>query len=259
MSDYRGRFVWHELMTTDTKSAGAFYSKIIGWKTQPWGKDLSGGEYTLFVSGKRQLAGLMPVPDDAKKMGVPPNWFTYIGTNDVDETARLAASIGGTVLRAPQDIPDTGRFAVVQDPQGAAFGIFKSKQPSGADGLPDVGDFSWHELATTDAKSAFDFYRRLFGWVETSAMDMGPMGTYRVFGIGERRLGGMMTTPKASPMPPVWLYYSETSDLEAAIGRAAKRGAKVMNGPVDVPGGGRIAQLTDPQGAAFALHQSPKK
>src|SRR5690348_12627264 len=67
MSDYRGRFVWHELMTTDTKSAGAFYSKIIGWKTQPWGKDLSGAEYTLFVSGKRQLAGLMAVPDDAKK------------------------------------------------------------------------------------------------------------------------------------------------------------------------------------------------
>ena len=52
----RGQFVWHELMTTDTKSAGAFFSKIIGWKTQPWGED---GSYTLFVSGGRQLAGLM--------------------------------------------------------------------------------------------------------------------------------------------------------------------------------------------------------
>jgi predicted enzyme related to lactoylglutathione lyase len=90
-------------------------------------------------------------------------------------------------------------------------------------------------------------------------MDMGPMGTYRIFGIGKSRLGGMMTIQKGSPIPPSWLYYTETSDLDAAIGRATKDGAKIMNGPMDVPGGGRIAQLTDPQGAAFALHQSPKK
>jgi len=255
MSDYRGRFVWHELMTTDTKSAGAFYSKIIGWKTQPWGKDLSGGEYTLFVSGKRQLAGLMGVPDDAKKMGVPPNWFTYIGTNDVDETARLAASIGGTVLRAPQDIPDTGRFAVVQDPQGAAFGIFKSKQPSGADGLPDVGDFSWHELATTDAKAAFDFYRRLFGWAETSTMDMGPMGVYQMFGQSkDRPLGGLFNKPKEMPGPPTWLPYIRIPDARKSAEAIAKAGAKVINGPMEVPGGDWITQGMDLQGAMFAIH-----
>ena len=60
-------------------------------------------------------------------------------------------------------------------------------------------------------------------------------------------------------MPPVWIHYAETSDLDAAIARATKQGAKVMNGPMEVPSGGRIAQLTDPQGAAFALHQSAKK
>jgi predicted enzyme related to lactoylglutathione lyase len=255
MSDYRGRFVWHELMTTDTKSAGAFYSKIIGWKTQPWGKDLSGAEYTLFVSGKRQLAGLMAVPDDAKKMGMPPNWFTYIGTNDVDETARLAASLGATVLRAPQDIPDTGRFAVLQDPQGAAFGIFKSKQPSGADGMPEIGDFSWHELATTDAKAAFDFYRRLFGWVETSAMDMGPMGVYQMFGQSkDRPLGGLFNKPTEMPGPPTWLPYIRIPDAKKSAEAIAKAGAKVINGPMEVPGGDWITQGIDLQGAMFAIH-----
>ncbi|HEX7792942.1 MAG TPA: VOC family protein [Vicinamibacterales bacterium] len=255
MSDYRGRFVWHELMTTDTKSAGAFYSKIIGWKTQPWGKDLSGGEYTLFVSGKRQLAGLMVIPDDAKKMGVPPNWFTYIGTDDVDETARLAASLGGTVQRAPADIPDTGRFAVLQDPQGAVFGIFKSKQPSGGDGVPDVGDFSWHELATTDAKAAFDFYRRLFGWVETSAMDMGPMGVYQMFGQSkDRPLGGLFNKPKEMPGPPMWLPYIRIPDARKSAEAIAKAGAKVINGPMEVPGGDWITQGMDLHGAMFAVH-----
>jgi len=69
----------------------------------------------------------------------------------------------------------------------------------------------------------------------------------------------MMTTPKGAPMPPMWLYYVETGDLDAATARATKMGAKVMNGPMDVPGGARIVQLMDPQGAAFAVHQLVKK
>jgi hypothetical protein len=85
------------------------------------------------------------------------------------------------------------------------------------------------------------------------------MGTYRVFELGGRQLGGMMTVPKGAPMPPMWLYYVETSNLDAAIARATKKGATVMNGPMEVPGGGRIAQLMDPQKAAFALHQAPQK
>ena len=60
-------------------------------------------------------------------------------------------------------------------------------------------------------------------------------------------------------MPPTWLFYTETPDLDAAITRAVAKGAAVMNGPMDVPGGGRIAQLKDQQGATFALHQAPKK
>src|SRR3954469_4232333 len=109
-STIRGRFVWHELLTTDTKSAGAFFSKIAGWKTKPWAADRS---YTLFVSGDRQMAGLMALPDDAKAAGSPPNWLTYIGTPNVDDTARVATSLGATILMQPADIPNTGRYAVL--------------------------------------------------------------------------------------------------------------------------------------------------
>ena len=113
---------------------------------------------------------------------------------------------------------------------------------------------------TSDYKAAFDFYSQPFGWKVSDDMDMGPVGTYRVFGLGEQNhIGGMMTIPNGTPMPPMWLYYTEVPDLDAAMERAKKNGAIVMNGPMDVPGGGRIAQLMDPQGAAFALHQSPRK
>ncbi len=66
-----------------------------------------------------------------------------------------------------------------------------------------------------------------------------------------------MTTPKDAPMPPMWLFYASTSDLDAAVKRATGKGAKITNGPMDVPGG-RVAQLVDPQGAAFALHQASR-
>ena len=255
MSDYRGRFVWHELLTTDPKAAGAFFSKIIGWKTQPWGTD---GSYTLFVSGSRQLAGLMVLPEDAKKMGAPPNWLTYVGTTDVDETARLATSLGARVLKAPEDIPGAGRFAVLQDPQGATFGIYKSHQSPAADAAPVVGDFSWHELATTDAKAALGFYQRLFGWEETSAMDMGEMGVYQMFGQSKqgRTLGGLFNKPSQMPGPPAWVAYIKVPDARKTADAIKKAGAKVINGPMEVPGGDWIAQGIDQQGAMFAVHSA---
>jgi predicted enzyme related to lactoylglutathione lyase len=66
----------------------------------------------------------------------------------------------------------------------------------------------------------------------------------------------MFTKSKDVPMPPMWSYYVEVSDLDAAVERAKARGARLMNGPMEVPGGARVAQLADPQGAAFALHEA---
>jgi predicted enzyme related to lactoylglutathione lyase len=148
---------------------------------------------------------------------------------------------------------------VIADPQGAPISMFKPNDEMTLHDPSKDGEFCWNELLTSDSAAALRFYSELFGWKILQDMDMGPMGTYRIFGVGERRLGGMMTTPKGAPMPPMWIFYASTSDLDAAIGRATKKGGKVMNGPMDVPGGGRIAQLTDAQGAAFALHQAPKK
>jgi predicted enzyme related to lactoylglutathione lyase len=78
-----------------------------------------------------------------------------------------------------------------------------------------------------------------------------------ILGLGNIRVGGIMTAPKGSKMPPMWGYYTEVPNIDVAIERATKRGAKVLNGPMEVPTGARIAQLLDPQGAAFALHQQP--
>ena len=248
----RGRFLWHELMTTDTKSAARFFSKVAGWKTQAWKQDAG---YTMFVASARPMAGLMLLPEDAKAMGAPPSWITYIGTPDVDETARLAASLGGKILKPASDIPTIGRFAVIQDPQGAVFSAFTPSQAPQADTEPTIGDFSWHELATTDWRAALTFYQQLFGWEGTSSMDMGPeMGTYQMYGWKGKTLGGIFNKPKQMPGPPSWLPYIKVADSKKAAETVKTLGGQVVNGPMEVPGGDWIAQGVDLQGAMFAVH-----
>ena len=251
-----GHFVWHEHLTNDPKAAIDFYGDVVGWKTQPFAE---GGDYVMWVGGQGPLGGVMKLPREAAEMGAPPHWMAHVQVENVDATAALAKKLGGKVYKEPTDIPTVGRFAIVGDPQGAPLSVFK---PIGAMALHDLskeGEFCWNELLTSDSAAAFKFYSEIFGWKIAEEMDMGPMGTYRVFGVGDKRVGGMMTMPKGAPMPPMWLYYASTPDLDAAIGRATSRGAKMMNGPMEVPGGARIAQLIDPQGAAIALHQAPKK
>ncbi|GEJ56545.1 VOC family protein [Anaeromyxobacter diazotrophicus] len=256
-SSNQGLFVWYEHLTKDVAAAIAFYSDVVGWKTQPFGE--GGHDYTMWVGSQGPLGGVMELPAEAAKMGARPHWMAHVQVDDVDAAAKLAKKLGGKVWKEPEDIPTVGRFAVLADPQGPVFSVFKPSGPMSLHDPAKDGEFCWNELLTSDSAAAARFYGELLGWKILEEMDMGPMGTYRIFGVGDRRLGGMMTTPKGAPPPPMWLYYASTSDLDAAIGRATRKGGKVMNGPMDVPGGGRIAQLMDPQGAAFALHQAPRK
>ncbi|MEE9155568.1 MAG: VOC family protein [Gemmatimonadota bacterium] len=250
----RGRFVWYDLTTKDPAAAADFYTKLIGWSTQPWEGSMP---YTMWVNGETPLGGVVQQPDDA---GAPPHWMSYIATPDVDATAEQAKELGGSVVHGPEDIPSVGRFAVISDPQGAMFAAFTSATDSPErEGPAQLGEVSWHELATTDHEAAFEFYRSLFGWETKETMDMGEMGTYHMYGTsGEKApLGGMFNKPPEMPAPG-WLYYIKVKDVNGAVETVKELGGKVLNGPMEVPGGSgdMIAQCVDPQGAAFALHSA---
>jgi predicted enzyme related to lactoylglutathione lyase len=251
----RGKFVWHELLTTDLDAASSFYGRVVGWTTESSPHNES---YKLFVAGK-PMAGLMTLPDEAKAMGAPPCWMAYIGTPSVDATVREAVMLGGRVLVEGTDIPTIGRFAVLTDPQGAAFAIFTPiGEGGGSDHPGGLGDFSWHELITTDWQAGFAFYQRLFGWEKTEAMDMGPMGVYQMFGLGGRTMGGMFNKPAEMPAPPHWLPYALVKDARVAADLVRSAGGRVVNGPMEVPGGDWIVQFTDRQGVVFAVHSRSK-
>ncbi len=254
--DYpRGRFVWHELQTTDPEAAQAFYTALIGWEAKPM--EGSDPPYTVFGIGEAMLGGLMKLPPAAAAAGAPPHWLGSVTVPDVDATTAQATDLGATVLMAPMDVPDMGRFSVIRDPQGAVISTWHAfGEEGGRDDAPAVGRFSWHELYATDHEAAFAFYSALFGWKKLEAVDMGPMGIYQLFGRTDVPLGGMFDKPADMPAPPHWLYYIRVADLQQAVEKVAPLGGQVLIGPMEVPGGDWIAQCLDPQGAAFALHQT---
>jgi predicted enzyme related to lactoylglutathione lyase len=252
MSSLHGRFCWYELMTTDNKAAEAFYGKVVGWRPQ----DMDGphGTYTILSAGEAPMGGLMTLPSEACAAGAKPGWSGYVAVDDVDDYAARVTSAGGTVLRAPADIPGIARFAVVADPHGAVFNLIKgfSDAPPKLPAPGTPGQTGWRELYAGDGESAFAFYSKLFGWTKAAAHDMGPMGIYQLFSIDGEMAGGMMTKPKEVPTPR-WLYYFNVDDIDAATARVTQNGGKILHGPMEVPGGSWIVQCMDPQGALFAL------
>ena len=253
-----GKFVWYELMTSDPDAAQSFYTDVVGWGTAPF--EGSPNDYTMWTAGEKPIGGVMELPEPAREAGAPPHWIAYVATSDVDATVEKAKSLGGKVLHGPDEIPDVGRFAVLADPQGAAFAVYRSATEMPEDeggGHPSVGEFSWNELATTDHEAAFEFYSNLFGWKQTDAMDMGEGGTYQMYGLTDQSMGGMFNKTPEMPGPPAWLYYATVADADEAAEKCRTNGGQVLNGPMDVPGGGRIVQGMDPQGAVFAVYAPP--
>jgi predicted enzyme related to lactoylglutathione lyase len=253
MTENHGKFVWHDLMTTDAAAAEAFYTDVIGWTAADSG--MTHQKYTLFSQGSRIVAGLVTTPPEMAANGVPPCWTGHIAVPDVDEYAAKVEAAGGKVRRPPTDIPTIGRFSVVEDPHGAVFILFKGNGTPPADPpLNTPGYVGWNELHAGDLNTAWSFYESLFGWTKVSDFDMGPMGTYKLFApAGQTEaIGGMMTKMPETPAP-FWLYYFNVASTGAAIEKAKAAGAQLIMGPQQVPGGQWVAQFLDPQGAIFAV------
>jgi predicted enzyme related to lactoylglutathione lyase len=239
-------------MTTDMNAAAAFYRAVVGWNTSPF----AGGNhpYTMFNrSGNVAVGGVMTKPSEVK---APPFWAMYVGVPKLEEAAAHIKELGGTAHTDVIPIPTIGRAQLMMDPQGAAFYIFEpSSEPQVADAAAEVGEASWHELMTTDNAAAMKFYEQVFRWQPSEALDMGPMGTYRMFNRPHGMIGGMMNKPpEMASVPPNWQIYFRVPDVHAAADRVKANGGSILNGPMEVPGGDWVVNAMDPQGAAFGLH-----
>jgi predicted enzyme related to lactoylglutathione lyase len=246
----KGKFAWYELMTSDTKAAGKFYSDVVGWTTQEQPSN-GGMEYTTFNIGEVGIAGLLKLEGHTA-------WIGYIHVDDVDAHAAKVVEAGGKLWKGPIDVPGMLRFAILSDPQGAAIALFTPNPAMPSPQRPESptpGTIGWHELYTTDLEAGFDFYQKLFGWTKVHDMDMGPMGVYRIFDQGDGKEmgdGGMMTKTEHMPASN-WGFYFHVDSIGSAIERVKAGGGKVLRGPDQVPGGLWTMNGQDPLGAHFSL------
>lgn len=252
-----GTFSWIELGTTDPGSAKKFYGGLFGWTfdDMPMG---SGPDdvYTMCKMGDNVVGALFKMPAEMK--GVPPHWGAYITVDDLDATTKLAAKNGGRIVKEPFDVMDVGRMAVIEDPTGATFSLWEAKAHIGATLTNEPGSLAWNELFTNNVDRAGKFYTSTLGW-STEAVDMGPMGTYTLFQKpGEKaNKGGMMPIgPQMAGVPPHWLSYITTADVDASATKVTALGGKVVMPPMDIPNIGRFSIVQDPQGATFALYKN---
>ncbi|MDT0379931.1 VOC family protein [Streptomyces sp. DSM 42041] len=252
---------WAELGTPDVADAGRFYGGLFGWTPEEDASPEAGG-YTMMLLDDDPVAAATPLYQTDQ----PVAWTMAVSVADADVVAERVRETGGAVLMEPMDVFDLGRFAVVADPGGAVFTLWQAGLFRGAARLDERGALCWVELATRDTVAARAFYTTALGWTATggdAAGDAegsnggGPYGGYTQWGIGGRDFGGMvrMTDDRFPPgVPPHWLLYFAVDDVDASVAHALELGGGTTFPAVDVPGTGRVAGLTDPQGGAFALY-----
>lgn len=249
-----GNVCWIELQTTDPAAARPFYADLLGWSLS----DMPGPTpYAMAGIGGKMVAGILELPAQARTMGAPPHWLSYIAVDDVKASSEKAAGLGARLLVPPMQM-GPGSFAVIQDPTGAVFALWHSPVPMGTFLVGEPGALGWNEIMTTDVEAARRFYTGLFGWrSDASPMPGGPAGsTYTTFWNGEHMAAGMMQiTPDMVGVPSHWGIYFAVADADGTHAAAVKAGATSIVPPTDIPTVGRFAVLDDPQGAGFSVIQ----
>jgi predicted enzyme related to lactoylglutathione lyase len=239
-----GTFSWTDLATSDPDDAKRFYTGLFGWEFED--QPVPGNSvYTMLRKDGKEVAALFQARE-----GMPTFWGSYVTVESADSAASKAADLGATLIMEPFDVTDAGRMATIQDPTGAIFSVWQPHGSIGATLVNVPGALTLNQLATPDPETAERFYTELFGW-RTEQMSGGDSPYWGIY-LGDRVNGGMMPIAPEGGVPPHWLSYFGSADVDADAGRAGELGGQVTFPPTDVPGG-RITVIQDSQGAMFGL------
>ena len=242
-----GTFCWTDLATTDPAASKDFYGRLFGWTAvdQPTG---GGGTYSMMHLGEETVCGLY---ERGAEHGSPA-WLSYVSVDDAGAVTDRARAASATVLEEPFDVGDTGRLALITDPRGALLALWEPGRHPGASLVNEPGAMVLNQLNTDDVEACAAFYTEVFGWrIESVGNEDQPYwGVYN----GDAINGGMMLLPAGSPVPPHWMTYFTAADLDAAVALVVDLAGNVLVPPLSVPSG-RIAVVSDPQGASFAMFE----
>jgi uncharacterized protein len=247
-----GSFCWFELATTDRVAAQRFYASVFGWETveMPMGPEMI---YTILKLRGNDVGGAYALMKDQVEAHVPPHWMLYVRVESADHSASKAVRLGAQQIVPPSDIPNTGRFAVIQDPTGAHISMFQPGPLLGVTIFGEIGAPTWADLNTPDPAKAKRFYADWLGWTFDDDKD----GYAHIMNGGpENMIGGVPSKMHAPPGTPAhWMLYFHVADCKATAAKAAQLGARIIMPAELMPDVGTIGVLMDPQGAVFSLYQ----
>lgn len=245
-----GIVCWVDLNTTDAEGAKAFYTGLFGWEAEE--RPISmGGFYTMLQLDGKNVAGLSAMSPDMLAQGIPPNWSSYVKSNDVDAAAARVTEAGGTVLFPPMDVMEEGRMTLALDVTGAPFGIWQPRNHIGAQLVNMPNTLVWNELQTRAPEQAAAFYHHVFGWTA----DRDDSGYYVFAKDGRRHAGMMQIGDDWGPVPPNWAVYFMVEDLAASVATVEALGGRIQVPPTPAGAMGKFAVVQDPQGAYFTIMQ----
>lgn len=243
-----GTFCWADLSTSDADGAKVFYNGLFGWEFED--NEIPGdGVYTMCQIQGDAVAAIVQRNEQRG------HWNNYVAVTSADETAEKAKQLGANVFGEPFDVMESGRMAVFADPSGAMLCVWEPREHIGAGRVNDVGCMGWNELQTRDPRGAAAFYSGLFGWATEPIEQDGETVYVTVKNQAGWMNGGFMPlAERHGDTPPFWMTYFTVPSCDEAVARVKELGGGVLAGPVE-PGAGRIAVVSDPQGAAFAVFE----
>ena len=259
---------WVDTSQPDPDAAVAFYSRLFGWECEQVMPEGAPGRYAIARIRGEDVAGIGSIPEGAPAFAT---WNTYIWVDSADETAAAVERAGGRTLAAPFDVFDSGRSAVLADPEGAVFAIWEPRRHRGARIVNEPGAVNFNGLHTRDLEGAKRFYGAVFGWQTQSFAGSFQAWTLPAYGDhlerdrpGLREEMAQMGVPgfedvvaslipigdDERDVPAHWSVTFAVADTDAIAARTAELGGRVLVPPFDAPWV-RMSVLADPQGATF--------
>ena len=237
-----GKFIWHDLLTTDEIAAQTFYGELFGWSFRAI------GNYIEIYNGERKIGGILTIQPKTGRE-TPAHWLASMSATDIDRAAEQVRSSGGKVINGPMHLGERGRGVLIADPSGAQLLLLHTTGGDPRDQEPGVGDWLWNEVWTLDPEPLVNFYKDLGQYEETLKGD-----DYVVL-INEGRWRAGVRTIKQEAYAGRWVPVVRVKDPAALLDRVRQLGGTVLLAPGEKDASADTALISDNRGAMLILQR----
>ena len=245
MTYHPGKFVWHDLVTSDVAMAETFYGQLFNWTFEQRGR------YTVIKLNDKRIGGILDVQAKSPEHHAA-HWIASLSVLNVDQATSVVLSHGGKVHEEPENVGDRGRVALVSDPQGAQFSLIRTKNGDPNDEPATEGSWLWHELWTSNPSNSAKFYQEIAGYSVVEDLD-----SYLILQDDDRWRAGIRHIFNPT-LEQGWVPVVKVNDVKKISVLAKQLGGKVLIESENPDYIDQVALLADPSGALFMIQEWPE-